>query len=128
MTEYTEERCKSAEKLHEMILSEFRISDVPVDIVDFAAKHEAKYTTPDPDKELRSKWLGVMVWWHNNSQSDGRDSTLFDKLIEVGAIATEAHDNAVRMEVLDEAKEIVRGQPRYVHELIELQSKYREAK
>jgi len=97
MSEYTEERCKSAEDAIELLAS----PDIRQEEKDRIYKsHITKYTPADPDKELRERfteYFKFLQFSRNIYKLDG----CFDKAIELNLLATQKHDNEVRVKVLD---------------------------
>jgi len=114
MREYTEkERRESAEAISELMDYYLRNS-VPsnaevCDLIQAHKEHEDKFNPPSPDKELRERWDAfsdyIHIGKHNFNSSNVRYIS-FNKAIELNLLATQEHDNKVRVEVLDELEEL----------------------
>ena len=93
MTEHTDkERYESAEALLKKIGYFEDVFGEPIDA------HFAKYTKPDPDKELWENWEALGAWgatYIYGSGEEGAKKDSFKKAIELNLLATAEHDNKV---------------------------------
>jgi len=63
-------------------------------------EHFTKFDPPDPDKELRERVIVFENWLDKHGFQNFEE--LYNKMIELNYLATQAHDNEVRSKMLDQ--------------------------